>query len=255
MMQLGLLGPAVVLLVGILLFFELGRWIGRRERETGVPTGIGSLEAAVFGLLGLMIAFTFGGAAQRWEKRRDLVVQETNAISTAYLRLDLLEPADRDALKASFKEYVGSRLAVYQRLPDLDAALRELEHADHLQTVIWSAVVPACRKDPSGTNARLLLPAVNDMIDITTTRTRSAFSHPPAIIFILLYLLAMAASLIAGHGMAKDAKRRWLHQVGYAVMMAGSVYVILEIEYPRLGFVQMRDADKALVELLASWAQ
>jgi hypothetical protein len=245
----------VVLLIGILLFFELGRWVGRRERETGIPTGIGSLEAAVFGLLGLMIAFTFGGAAQRWEKRRDLVVQETNAIGTAYLRLDLLEPNDRDTLRELFKEYVGSRLAVYQRLPYVDAALRELEHADHQQQVIWSTVVKACRKDSSGTNTRMLLPAVNDMIDITTTRTRSAFSHPPAIIFILLYLLAMAASMIAGHGMAKDEKRRWLHQIGYAIMMAGSVYVILEIEYPRLGFVQMSDADQALVELLASWTK
>lgn len=254
MMQLGLLGPAVVLLVGILLFFEMGRWLGRRERQTGIPTGIGSLEAAVFGLLGLMIAFTFGGAAQRWDKRRDLVVQETNAIGTAYLRLDLLEAADRDGLQATFKEYVRARLAVYQRLPDVDAALQELEHANQLQTVIWTALVPACRKDSTGTNTRMLLPAVNDMIDITTTLTRSAFAHPPAIIFILLYMLAMAASMIAGHGMAKDAHRRWLHQIGYALMMAGSVYVILEIEYPRLGFVRMSDADMALVQLLASWA-
>ena len=87
---------AVTLFFGILLFLEVGRRIGIRRitNDTeGARAGTGAVEGAVFGLLGLLIAFTFSGAASRFDTRRQLIVEETNVIGTAYLRLDLL-PSD-----------------------------------------------------------------------------------------------------------------------------------------------------------------
>ena len=98
----------------------------------------------------------------------------------------------------------------------------------------------------------LLLPALNAMIDITTTRTMSAQMHPPLIIFVMLAVLALAGAMLVGYSMAGGKSRSWLHIVGFAAVMAASVYVILDIEYPRFGLIRVDAIDQVLVELRQS---
>src|SRR4249920_2368027 len=96
------------LFLGMLLLQEVGRRIGVRRRAQdpeGAGIGLGTIETAVFALLGLLIAFTFSGAASRFDGRRQLVAQEANAIGTAYLRLDMLAPDARSALRQRFSQY------------------------------------------------------------------------------------------------------------------------------------------------------
>ena len=93
---------------------------------------------------------------------------------------------------------------------------------------------------------------LNAMIDITTTRTMSGQIHPPTVIFALLFGLALVSSLLVGYGLASNKSRSWLHMLGLAFVMAVSVYVILDIEYPRLGFIRVDSFDQALVELRES---
>src|SRR5262245_17672429 len=88
---------AAALFAGMLALQEFGRRLGERQRLLDVgrdTTLLGISEGAIFGLLGLFLAFTFSGAGQRFEERRHQVVEETNAIGTAWLRIDLL-PEDR----------------------------------------------------------------------------------------------------------------------------------------------------------------
>jgi hypothetical protein len=105
------------LFLGMLLFMEIGRRVAvRRMREdTGAAgEGVGTVDGAVFALLGLLIAFTFSEASSRFDTRRQLIVEETNDIGTAYLRLDLL-PADlQPALRESFRRYLDARIEVYR---------------------------------------------------------------------------------------------------------------------------------------------
>jgi hypothetical protein len=108
---------AVGLFASLLACLEIGRRIGvRRAAQEGeaARAGAGVVEGAVFALLGLLIAFTFSGAASRFDHRRTLIVEEANAIGTAYLRLDLLPAAAQEELRESFRRYVDARLAVYR---------------------------------------------------------------------------------------------------------------------------------------------
>jgi hypothetical protein len=98
----------------------------------------------------------------------------------------------------------------------------------------------------------LLLPALNQMIDVTTTRTMTAQMHPPMVVFVMLFGLALAGALLAGYGMAGGKARSWLHMVGFAAVLAGAVYVIIDLEYPRLGLIRVDAFDVALVELRSS---
>lgn len=241
------------LFVGMLLFLEIGRRLGMRrmKEEPGTADeGVGAVDGAVFAVLGLLIAFTFSGATSRFDTRRQLVVEETNDIGTAYLRLDLLPAETQPALRNSFRRYLDARLEVYRNYPDMAAAKMWLGKANELQKEIWQQAVSASRASGASPAASmLLLPALNAMIDITTTRTMTAQIHPPMVVFVMLFGLALAASLLAGYGMTGSKRRSRFHMLGFALIMAVAVYVILDMEYPRLGLIRLDAIDQALVEL------
>jgi hypothetical protein len=245
---------ALGLFGGILLLLETGRRIGVRRianDSEGARAGTGAVEGAVFGLMGLLIAFTFSGAAARFDTRRQLVTEEANNIGTAWLRLDLLPAGAQPALRDSFRRYVDLRLEVYQKLPDLEAAQAALGRCAELQGEIWSQAVAASREgSPQAT--MLLLPALNQMFDITTTRTMAARIHPPVIIFVTLVALTLISALLAGYGMAAARTRSWIHMLGFGFVMAVAVYIIIDLEHPRLGLINIHSADQVLVDLRQS---
>src|SRR5688572_171592 len=104
------------LFVGTVVLLEAGRRLGASRLAAdpeGARAGVGAVEGSVFGLLGLLIAFTFSGAASRFDARRQLIVEETNHIGTAWLRLDLLAANEQPELRELFRRYMDSRLETY----------------------------------------------------------------------------------------------------------------------------------------------
>ena len=245
---------AAGLFVGIIAFLFLGRMLGARAiaRHGSVSSRAGSLEAAVFALLGLMIAFTFSGALERFDKRRAQAVDEANAIATAYLRMDLLPPSAQAKVRDTFKAYVDARIATYRKLPDVQAAKAELAHSLELQGRLWEQVVAAVHQRDARLQAELVvIPAMNEMINFTTLRIAATQIHPPSIIYLMLAVLAVAAALLSGYQQCGEKDVDWLHKIGFALTVAITVYVILDIEYPRLGFVRIDAIDKVLIEVRA----
>lgn len=248
---------AIILFLCMLLFQEIGRRIGIRRmskspKEAGTAS-TGMMESAIFALFGLLVAFTFSGAATRFDDRRHLIAEEANAIGTAYLRLDLVAPDARSELRELFRQYLDSRLEVYKKLPDLEAAKKEWAAGVVLQNEIWTRAVAACTMQAHSATCVVLLPAMNAMIDITTTRKMSTMMHPPWIIFALLVSFALGCSFVGGYGMAKSDQRGWSsQQILFAAMVAATVYVIFDIEYPRFGLIRVDAADQVLIELRES---
>jgi hypothetical protein len=243
---------AAGLFAGMLVLLEVGRRIGARRVAAdpeGAHAGTGAVDGAVFALMGLMIAFTFSGAASRFDTRRQLVVEEANDIGTAYLRVVLLPAETQPALRDLFRKYVESRLATYRAFPDRAAANAELERSLALQGEIWTRSVEACRIAKETATTTLILAALNAMIDIVTTRTAALQMHPPPIVFIMLVGLALGCALLAGQGMAGAKTRDWTRLVAFAAIMAVTVYVILDLEYPRIGLMRVDAFDRHLVDV------
>jgi hypothetical protein len=243
---------SIALFLGILICLELGYRVGRHSSAKNPETaheGIGVIEAAVFALLGLLLAFSFAGGTSRLDTKRQLIVQEANAIGTAYLRLDELPADAQPEIRRLFRDYLSARLRVYEKLPDLNAAEQEIVRVGELQQQIWSQAVAASRNDPTQNSARLILPAINEMIDITTTRKIAMYTQLPPLIFILLAAVALISGLLAGYAMGKRKSRSWLHMVLYAAVIAVTVYAVLDLEYPRFGLIRLDEADKAMIQL------
>jgi hypothetical protein len=247
------------LFIGMIAMIEVGRAVGvrrlRHDRE-GARAGVTEVESAVYALLGLLIAFTFSGAASRFDDRRRLVAQEVNAIGTAWLRLDLLPADSRDEMRNLFRRYLDSRIQSYRLLPDVSAARAELGRSIELQGRIWDRAIAGVKAHSIvESDERLILPALNEMFDIVTTRTNAMRIHPPLVIWAMLALLSLLGALLAGYAMAEGKTRSWMHLVSFALVLALTVYVIVDIEYPRLGLIRMDDTDQLMVDLRTSMGE
>ncbi len=244
------------LFAAVTVMLALGHRIGvrRRQRDVeGAAAGVGVVNGAVFGLLGLLIAFTFSGAATRFDQRRALIVEEANAIGTAWLRLDLLPGDAQPGVRKLFRDYVDSRLQTYRLTSDLTAAFAEVDRSVEIQRQIWTAAMAALTAPgiPPQT-AALVLPALNATFDLGTTRVASTRMHPPFVVFVMLILLVLGGALLAGHGMAGAKDRNRLHTAAFAGCMTLAVYVILDLEFPRQGLIRVDAADQILLELRQS---
>ena len=241
---------AVLLFVGMLILLETGRRVGvsRRAKESeGERGNLGTIEGAVFALFGLLMAFTFSGAASRFNEKRMLIAEEANTIETAYLRLHLVSPEAQPPIQDLFREYVDSRLETYRRLPNMKAAEMEMAKSKKIQEEIWTDAVAATRLKNSHPDAgKLLLPALNNMIDITTTRTMALQIHPPRIIYALLFGLGLICALLAGYRMASGKHRSWLHIFSFTVITVIIAYVVLDVEYPRAGLIRIEGGRQLL---------
>lgn len=246
---------SISLFLGMLILQEVGRRFGLSRRLSdpeGSEKGIGAIEGAVFGLLGLMIAFTFSGAASRFEDRRHLITEEANDIGTAYLRIDLLPVSVQPQMRQLFRDYLDSRLETYRHASHKDEAMKIYSKSVAIQERIWNLAIQNCNSDSAYDDAcKLLIPSLNDMIDITTTRLMATLIHPPMIIFLLMGLMCLLSSLLAGYGMSSKS-RNLMHMVIFAAIMCVTVYIILDMEYPRVGFITVENADQALIDLRKS---
>ncbi len=246
----------VGLFVLILVAAEVGRRLGMARlarNPAGLAQGGGSTEAAMFALFGLLIAFTFSGAASRFEDRRHLISDEANAIGTAYLRLDLLPNDAQPGLRDLFRRYVEIRYATYRQDGDVAATETKLAEGASLQGEIWNVTLAALQsQNMPNVSTSLLLGSLNEMIDITATREMATKNHPPLIVFLVLGGLSLVCALLVGYGTSPNSPRSWLHTVTFAVIVSLTVYVIIDLEFPRLGLIRTDSADEALAELRES---
>jgi hypothetical protein len=232
---------ALFLLPAMLVLLEFGRRFRSRHQA---PTESAVIESAIFALFGLLLAFTFSGAIARYDNHRQLAVEEVNDIGTAYLRLDLLPSSAQPELRQLFRDYITSRLHLYA------AASEEISPAsERLQRDIWQRSVAAATAPGASVDAsKLLLPALNAMIDITSTRQNAFNMHPPNVVFLLLFAFSCGAAFLAGYSITAPGKS-WFYMAAFAIAVTATIYGTLEIEYPRQGLIRLTGADKGLISL------
>jgi hypothetical protein len=240
------------LFAAVLLSIEVGHRIGTRRRSR-MPQGhkpvYPTVESSVFALMGLMIGFTFYGAGSRFDARRNLIVQEANAIGTTYLRLDLLPPDTQPELRQELRTYVHSRLEVYRNIADSKTLSAAMDQSFALQRSVWKKTVDAI-KGSGAAEKSLVLTTLNQMIDITTEQSVALITHPPLAVFAMLTLMVFASSGLVGYTMSIAEVRDWASTLIFALTISLALYVILDYEFPRVGFIRIDPVDQVLVETL-----
>jgi hypothetical protein len=242
-----------LLCLGMAGSIETGYRMGKRRLKKypeSKSEGSGAVESSIFGILGLILAFTFTGTLSRYENRINLVLKEANAIGTAYYRLDLLSKNDQDKLRPLYREYVQSRINIFENYENRQLSNSYFRQGLKLQGQIWEIANASVLLDKNPGIIILVLSSTNDMIDVANERLQATRTHPPMIVYILLFTLALASAFLVGQSMSINQKRPLFYMVIFCVTISAITYIILDLEYPRLGLIKIDLGDKVLVETL-----
>jgi hypothetical protein len=250
---------AAAFFVSSMILLNYGRHLGlrylQRQKDAGNMAGLTTVEGAVFALIGLLLAFTISGALQRFDERRQLVIQEANAASTAHDRLALFEGDVARDLQTKLKDYVQARIDLYRMPHDFSLwkqteffSSEQQEKNLDLKNKVWDAAVAACPQANFRPARAQALPALNSLFEIARVRVGASEKHPPQIVYGMLFGLGLGGSLLAGFGMAAARSRSWIHMLIFAATLTVSLYAVTDMEYPRLGLIRIENFDHFLVD-------
>ncbi|HSE18680.1 MAG TPA: hypothetical protein VLB46_16610 [Pyrinomonadaceae bacterium] len=233
-----------------LLSVELGYRFARNRQlhhEEEKESPVGGMVGATLGLLAFMLAFTFGLAGSRFEDRRQVVLSEANAIGTTYLRAAMLPEPMRTEAQNLLREYVDVRLEGVQQPGKLEQAVAGSEE---LQNRLWSLAVAATEKDRTPITA-LFVMSLNEVIDLHATRIMAGLrSRVPAVIWIVLYLLAFLSMVILGYHAGLASSRRSIAAI--ALILGFSLVLVLIADLDRPGQGMLRVSQQAMLDLRRS---
>lgn len=248
--MLPLWGLFVVTTAYVLIAIELGFRIGRARAGLHDPekeSPVGAMVGASLALLAFLLAFTFGFAASRFEARRTVLLDEVNAIGTAYLRTGLLpEPARGDARRL-LREYVDVRLQGALSGQVNAAIARSLE----LQRQLWDGGEALAKTGSEPIAIVFYLQSLNAVIDLHTTRlTQSLRVRVPSVIWVVLYAVAALAMAELGYQTGLAGRRRPLSIPALALAFAAVMLLIADLDRPQEGMVRV--SQQVMVELRQS---
>lgn len=223
--------------------FRLARWRLTRHREEAndaTRTGISTLIAGMSALLAFTLGLTINMAQNRFEARRDLVVQEANAVGTAWLRARLVGQPEGDAMAALIEDYARVRLA-YTAADREEAIPPLLARTNALQTEIWQQASLLARRMPTPVTASLVA-ALNDMIDASLTQRFAFANRAPAVLLLGVLVGSLLTAGAMGYLLGATGTRQVaLAALGLA-MWAGGILVIVDFNHARLGGIQVDPA-------------
>lgn len=231
------------LLIGLLVAVEAGYRVGRRRAAggDGAPGGaqVGAIQGAMLGLLGLLLGFSFAGAASRFIDRQDLIVQEANAIGTAFLRADVIPEPQASDVRQVLAEYVAYRLEVSARLaeglpPNFDAEVA----AHHAR--LWRAAADGVLARPE--MSEVVLEPVNEVIDLHSTRMAAGRKHLPTVVLGLLVACSLLSMAVIGYGCGIGGGTRWPWlNASLAILIAAALWTTIDLDHPRAGLIRLSD--------------
>jgi hypothetical protein len=247
------------LLVLLLLAVEAGVRAGTRVRAQRKGEGtadLGTIQGAVLGLLGLLLAFTYSLAAGRQDARRGLLVREANAIGTAYLRAGLLPEPRRGELRVILRQYVDSRIAPDDVVQDPVRLAEAVQRSERVLQTLWPAASRNIESQPPTVLDSLMFQSLNEVIDLHTERLAAFEYRIPQIILWLLFVVAAMAMAMTGFGGGLSGRRSLFFTSMLALLVAAVIMVILDLDHPRRGFIhisqqpmiQLRDSLRADAE-------
>lgn len=226
--------------------FELGRWLRRKGiregRKAADTKDIGFLVPSAFGLLSLLIGFTFSLALARYEDRRDLIVAEAAQIRLAALRVDALPPQVRQAVDANLRAYLSSRIAFFEA-GSAPADIRAAGAAsDRLQDAMQQQIRAQAVLDGNAPSTLAVADALDPMIAIAMRRETAAVERIPARVLELLFLFALLAMTILGHGTGATPGRPWTPTLAFTVLVSAAMVLIVDLDRPRSGDIRVSQA-------------
>lgn len=239
-----LIGIMLVVLISVEGGYRVGRLRARRAHEMEAP--VSEMVAATLGLLAFILAFTFGLAATRFDAKRQLLVDEANALGTTYLRAEML-PERRDEIRALLREYVDVRIEAV-----IPGRLAEsIRRSEDLQKRLWQLTVTIAVKNPNSIIVGLFVQSLNDVIDLHTKRLTAAVRNRiPFAIWAALYGISIFSFAAMGYHSGLTGTTRSLVIIAVAFTFSVVIVLIADLDRSQEGVLTV--SQHALTDLRQS---
>jgi hypothetical protein len=236
--------------LGLLIAYAVGSWLrGRIPRLAGghdddEANYDGYIISGVVGLLALLMGFTFSLAIDRFDARRAMVVEESNAIGTTYLRAQTFPEPHRTELSTLLAKYVDNRITV-AKTTDLSQARRLLAQADALQARLWAETIAAIAPQRDDVSSSFM-ETMNATIDVSAARKASRLAQVPQRVFVVLFVYMLMTAGVLGYVIAKQRRGAVLTLM---VLLTVAYMLIIDIDSPNRG--RVRESQGAMEDLKA----
>jgi hypothetical protein len=247
---------AVFLITTIILFtaaelgFHLGKWRKRRSKDEEKGQA-GALMGAALGMLAFLLAFTFGMAGSKQDVRKKLVLEEANAIGTAYLRAQILPEPSSSKIKGLLHEYVGVRLKGAQSVKSIDQVKQAIARSEELHNELWALSVSLAKENSGSIFAGLFVDSLNKVIDLHSKRiTAGIRNRIPMSIGITLYFVAILTMTLMGYQAGLTGIRTLVAR--FALILAFASVMLLITELDRPGKTMIKVSQQTMIDLQAS---
>ena len=229
------LAMVAVLVIIVEISYRAGtRWKDAPDSLRSQVSGIG---AAMLGILGVLLGFTLSMAIARWDVRRDVIVEESNAIGTLWLRAGLLEDPLRDELRSALQEYTDTRIALGGSRGDLDVLRAAQSEGAALHAKIWSVVERADQPGTSPAILSTLIAAANELIDLHELRVASIENFLPAFLILLLPCITAAAVASLARSFGATSKRGRTPNLLLTLLICAVILLIMDVNRPQRGAI------------------
>jgi hypothetical protein len=242
--------PEPAVLAFLVAVLSAALWLGsriglrratREDERSLVP--LTTVEAAMLGLLALLLGFSFEMATARWDLRKHAAIDEANAIGTTYLRTSLLPDPQRTEIRAQLVAYVDARLSSDVMSPRGDARARSAAEARRIQSRVWELAVAAAFADPRPTTSGLFLQSLNATIDAHGTWVALVEDHVPESILWLLLAVAIGALGLTGYVSGVAGRVRRFTGLLVVLLVSLVVVLIVDLDRPSRGLIRVSDAN------------
>ncbi len=227
---------------GFLLTTEAGFLLGRRGQSTTDDhsrSQIYTIQGAVLGLLALLLGFTFAMAMSRYDTRKQMVLDESNAIGTTFLRAQLLPEPTRQEVSNLLRRYVEARLEFYAAGDDRKKLRGVRDKTERLHNQLWAYGAAMGEKDPRAVTTGLFLQSLNETIDLHAKRLTAMENHVPEITLVLLYFVALMATGLIGYGCGLSGVRNFFVTIISSILIAAVILVIIDLDRPSRGLIRV----------------
>jgi len=222
---------------------EVGFRLGRKsELQTPDKTKslVSTVEAAMLGFLGLLLGFTMSMAVSRFEARKQLVLEEANAIGTSSLRAALLPAPEGPDIGNLLRQYINVR--VQDGTMDEDPTQLDRSHTQslRLQNEFWTRAVAYGQKDPNSVRVGLLLQSLNQAIDLESARRMAIQNHVPESVIYANAVVGILSIMLVGYAFGLSGRRHFAMYV-LAVAITLVLAVIIDLDRPRSGLIRVSE--------------
>jgi len=233
---------ALIILVSCEIGYQFGKEVQRRTAEV-IPAALGPMVGGLLGMLAFVLAMTFSMASARHDLRRANVLDEANAIGTAYLRSDLLEPPYGTEVKKLLREYVDIRLQAANGA-EVNAVI---VHSVEIHKLLWAQVSAAGLSAPS-VNTSLMVQATNNVIDMHEKRVSGALrSRIPRSIWVALFAISILTMITMGTQTGLMGRRVLMAVIPLSLAFAALIVVVVDLDRPQAGLIKV--SQEAMVNL------